>query len=160
MHTDVLYAIPKAAQDRVRRTHCTDSHYTVDPPVNTTDIDYLVLLKVDDVNGFFNPELALSEFLSECTAGVPGGHWEPCSQITEEGKLLYAEDPDYSTTWYSLRKGNLNIIVTNDEEWFMRAVAATELCKALNLADKEHRIRVFRVIRDGNDEYELTGLPL
>lgn len=128
----------------IRRADRTGSSYTCNPPVTTTDVDFLILLE-DGVD--------LMDFVSN----MDDAGWEGCSSRSQEGKALYACDPNYSETWFAMRRGSLNAIISVDFEWYARAIAATELCRALNVRDKERRIDVFRVIRDGEDR-ELAGL--
>lgn len=112
--------------------HRTGSSYTCDPPVLDTDEDWLLLTEHD--------------LLDTLTSLLNLG-WVDCATTDKE---LYNEDK-YGVTWYAVRKGKYNLIVTTSFDWFMRGVAATLLCKAMNLQQKQQRIRLFRCIRDGED---------
>lgn len=57
----------------------------------------------------------------------------------------------YKDGWQALRKGNLNLMVTADKAWFDATVLASRVCQAARLFEKEDRIRVMRVIREGLD---------
>ncbi len=114
----------------------TGSSYTVEPPVTDTDIDFLVL--VQDFH--------------EAIAKLVEQGWTLCSGADGH----YEEDEDYSTTWYALRNGVFNVMVTADSDWYQRAVEATTICKRRNIKDKQDRIIVFRWVRDGLD---LDGDP-
>ena len=109
----------------------TGSSYTCDPPVNDTDVDYLVLV----------------QYLWDAILVLKDTGWILC-----EGKEgAYEDDNDYSITWYAVRRQNLNLILTADPGWYQRAVQATTICKRHNILDKDDRIIVFRWIRDGGD---------
>jgi hypothetical protein len=115
----------------------TGSSYTCDPPVDNTDVDYLVL-----VRDLWQAVAALRDF-----------GWTLC-----EGKDgSYEEDDTYSLDWYAVRKGNLNLILTGDPRWYQRAVQATTICKKHNVLDKDDRIIVFRWVRDGGGPVRPRG---
>lgn len=67
--------------------------------------------------------------------------------------------PEYGT-WRSYRNGDLNLIVTSDQGWFDRYVAAMETCKYLRLTDKAQRIAVCRIVRDGWPAEAIKGEDL
>lgn len=148
---NIIEQITDVMASQVKAWHRTGSSYTVYPPVTNTDVDFLILLREDERE-------YLDQFLSNATVEWPGGYWTLCSKRTEEGQAIYNEDPNYSETWYALRRGNLNLIVTIDVAWYLRAIAATELCKVLNLRSKDDRIVVFRCVRDQTDEYDLSDV--
>ena len=129
-----------------RHSWRTGSNYTVDPPVTDTDVDTLILVK------------NLSDALTILTDDWDEAGWELLHCCTPEGKKNYESDTGYADWWYSLRRGNENLIVTDNQAWYFRAIAATELCRAFNLKNKEDRINVFRYIRDSRDEYDINGL--
>lgn len=90
------------------------------------DVDFAVLLK--------DGEDAL-RYLSELA--VQG--WSHCGE-------------EYDTqhgTWGAVRRDNLNLMVTHDRAWFERYKVAMQVCKVLRLTNKEDRIAVCRVVRDG-----------
>lgn len=67
---------------------------------------------------------------------------------------------DYDTeggTWYAVRRERLNIVVTSDPEFYQRFKRAMEVCKALHLTEKNERVAVCRIVRDGVDAD--TALP-
>jgi len=51
----------------------------------------------------------------------------------------------------SLRKGEINLIVTEESSFYNKFILATHVCKALNLLDKEQRITVFQAILYGKE---------
>jgi hypothetical protein len=65
--------------------------------------------------------------------------------------LCGVEYSDQDDTWGAIRKGSINLIMTNDEGWYKRSVTASRVCEALKLTNKDDRIVVYRVIRDGYD---------
>lgn len=89
------------------------------------DVDFLVLAKGDDFR-----EDARWSF---------GPGWDLCAG-------QYDEQDD---KWGALRKGDVNLIVTVDPEWFKGAKLANEVCALLKLQDKADRVAVYRVVRDG-----------
>lgn len=63
--------------------------------------------------------------------------WQACSEYDSA-----------SGTWYSLRRENLNLMVTHDRAFFDGYRLAMEVCKVLRLERKEDRIAVCQVVRD------------
>ena len=58
----------------------------------------------------------------------------------------YGENYRPITTY---RKGNFNLIVTDDSSFFDKFKIATEVAKKLNLKEKEQRVALFQYIVDG-----------
>ena len=115
--------------------HPTGSKFTCNPPVLTTDEDWLVL--VDDLPGYWK--------------GAKAEGWQDC--LHEEALAQYAMEEGHGTFWVALRKGDVNLIVTDREAYYLRSVGATLVCKFLNLQNKEERVRMFRAIKFG-EPYE------
>ena len=124
------------AQSCVRAVQRTGSSYTCNPPVLDTDIDFIVL--VHDFENCDHNLHPLGYVVSSCA--------------TEEGRDHYENDENYGLTWYAFRRGEFNLIVTGDEDWYDNMVAATNVCKRRNVLDKEDRKAIFRFMRDGLDE--------
>jgi len=103
--------------------HITGSSYICNPPVIDTDIDYVVLV------------YDKCEALSELAASL----WNVQSDDD------YPENDDFC----SVRKGNVNLIVTECDQFYGRFVAATEISKKLNLTNKPDRINLFRSVLYG-----------
>lgn len=95
-------------------------------PEQAKDVDFAVLLD-DGLNAM--------EFTSRMNAT---DKWELCGEY----------DLDKGT-WAAVRKGKLNLMITHDRVFYERFLAATEVCKALHLTDKEDRIAVCKIVRDG-----------
>lgn len=103
-------------QDCVLKSHPTGSRYICNPPPMDTDNDTVFL-----VNGYYDwRQMLLND------------GWEDCGASYETGGEFQA-----------FRKGEENWIVTEDEEFFTSYVKATEGAKALNLLNKEDRIKLF-----------------
>lgn len=135
MNIDFLQ-LPLDAGVAVLESCMTGSSYTVDPPVTTTDED--ILLLVSSATDF-------AKYLHS-------DGWQDCLSAEDEAIVeAYKEDPAFGLHWLSFRKSKYNLIFTEDPNWYLRAVAATQLCKFLNIKDKAHRIIAFRTIRDGSD---------
>lgn len=101
--------------------------------VEAKDIDFLVLM--DNTRVVTDARWAF------------GGDWV----------LPSGEYSDTDDTWCAIRKGDINLILTNDARWYERCKLANEVCVALQVQDKKDRIRVYRVIRDGKSAEEVRG---
>ena len=115
----------------------TGSSYTCDPPVDNTDVDYLVLV----------------QDLWHAIEVLGDTGWTLCQG--EDG--AYEDDDTYSLDWYAVRRLNLNLILTADPSWYQRAVRATGECRLHNILDKVDRIIVFRWVRDGGGAVRPLG---
>ena len=111
----------------------TGSAYVCDPPVTNTDEDYIIL--VNSVG-------------------------DSCEYLLRLGFLHCSKYPNLAEKFVALRKGTINFIITSDEVYYIRYVAATELAKKLNLTNKSDRINLFHVIIDGRELYSGRKLPL
>ena len=87
-----------------------------------TDTDEDVLILVNNV----------TQFASKC---IRAG-------FKEEGSYAGA-------AFVSLKLGEGNLIVTEEEEFYDKFMLATHVCKSLNVLDKQHRITVFQAILYG-----------
>lgn len=95
-------------------------------PEQAEDIDFAVLLKT------YGPEI--HEFVHDRVAEG----WHNCGG-------------DYDTNgqeWCAIRKGKLNLMLTQSMDFFAGYLRATEVCKALNLTKKDDRILVCSIVRD------------
>jgi hypothetical protein len=105
------------------------------PPgiVDPKDVDFLVLCKGDVVG-----------MLEADDEDVPrhafGEGWD------NGGSNALDADGDQ---WGSIRRGDVNLILTTDGGWYARSVQASEVCVALQLTEKFDRIVAYRVVRDG-----------
>lgn len=108
------------------------SRVTCQPPPLDTDQDVLMLVR------------------DGCMAGA-------VRLFTEKGYELEGSLPaDMQTpiggaeVFASLRKGDMNFIITEDPDFYKRFSAATELAKRMNLKLKEERVRLFQAVLYGN----------
>ena len=107
-----LEYMSKEVFDSCIKTKFVGSRVTCSPAPTDTDLDILCLTK--DLTDFIDVSM----------------DWK-----MEEAYGLI-------TSFLSFRKGEVNLIVTNDEKFYNAFEAACDLCKALNLMDKKQRIAV------------------
>lgn len=97
------------------------------------DVDFAVLVKAQDAVEY---------------AGFLGPEWPLCGDYdTQAGE------------WCAVRRGNLNLMLTTNRGFFERYRTAMEVCKALGLKSKQHRIAVCAIVRDGKTADQLIPLP-
>ena len=107
-------------ENNVLKMEYVGSRVTCVPAPTDTDEDVLVL--TDNVVRFVN----------SCT------------------KAGFKETGSYAgPAFYSLRQGEVNLIITDEEEFYDKFMLATHVCKFLNVLDKQHRITVFQAILYG-----------
>jgi len=113
----------------------TGSRYICDPPVTTTDVDFVLF--VDDIQAAYKQ-------LRETSWKIGG-----------EDNKTYGE-PEVNS-WFSAKKkineALVNYIVVSDQDQFSKWVTATELAKKLNLLKREDRIALFEVVVKGEKLY-------
>lgn len=126
-------------EDCVLKRHATGSRYICNPAPKDTDNDTVIL-----VNGYYPwPDILRAD------------GWEDCGIEYEGGSEFQA-----------FRKGEENYIVTESPHFYLSYVKATEGAKALNLLNKEDRIKLFQAVnRTGMDglmdevqAFEMVGL--
>ena len=99
------------------------SRVICNPPPLDTDDDYILLCG----------DQSLRDILETC--------------LLFEGFRPCTADGDYSNEDFgAYRKGDLNLIVTHDKDYFDGFVKATKLAKKLNLLKKEDRISLFKAV--------------
>lgn len=110
------------------------SRITCDPAPTDTDCDVLVF--TSDMPGI--------------VAYLEGNRgWTDCKiEYEANGIEVHSDEP-----FCSYRQDELNLIITDDYSWFQRFMTATELCRMLNVMNKEHRIILFTVVRRGKQLY-------
>ena len=106
----------------------TGSRAICNPPPQDTDDDYLVYQDIPFANQGGEIEIFLDAngFMPE----------------TEE----YEGDETMFSSW---RRGKLNIILTDSHSFAQRHIAATKVCRELNLLEKAQRIMVFQAVLYG-----------
>lgn len=112
----------------VKTWYPTGSYYICSPQVVTTDKDFVILLNTSQ-----------TEAETQLTAA---GYKRSCAD-QEEYDLA---DGDLIACY---RKGDVNLIVTDDSDMYTKWIDATELAKGLNLTNKEHRIKLFQYVLYG-----------
>lgn len=118
------------------------SRVTCNPPPVDTDIDYLVLVTNDQFDSLL-PDLFSQGF------DIDG------SEVCDPADHLSNKD-----TFQSFSHGDLNLIVTQDSEFFRRFLAATEVAKRLNLLVKEDRVALFQAVLYANpDMRQMPSAP-
>lgn len=105
------------------------SRVTCFPPVLSTDEDWLILV--------YPSRLERIKRILEADGWRLGGS-EPVDNELESGEF---------NSW---TKGNVNLVVTAEPEFFKRFWAATTVCTFINLLRKEDRIAVFQAVLYGN----------
>lgn len=120
------------------------SRITCDPAPTDTDQDVLVLTTPALWNARLAPALSNLVFQK-------GG-----SDCGDAAGYLGAVPMSFQ----SFVRDDLNLIVTFDRDFYRRFLAATSLCKWLNLLEKPHRIRVFQTVLYGNGGALLPALAL
>lgn len=109
-------------------TYQVGSRVTCNPPVMHTDSDWLVFT------------LDWQRFIDAATAEG----FEVAGSVP--GDALEQRDSQFT----SLRRGDVNLVVTTDTEFLRKFIAATEVCKRLNLLRKPDRIALFQAVLYGN----------
>lgn len=107
------------------------SRVTCSPPPTDTDQDYLVVVPDED-----EKVGTAVEILHE-------------NSFNWEGSEHYQMAADNFMSW---RKGDVNLIVTRNNEFARKHKAATALAKRLNLMDKADRVALFQAVLYGNTE--------
>jgi hypothetical protein len=103
------------------------SRVTCNPPPVDTDLDLLV--QVDEAS--WPDALAMLSLLD----------------FDRDGSEIGAR-PDSAFASYS--RGEVNVIITSDEDFRRRFIAASSVAKRLNLLHKEDRVALFQAVLYGN----------
>lgn len=102
------------------------SRYTCDPPPVDTDDDYLA----------FTPTMKLSDAQPDI--------------LSEEFELVNGDGyANRGKPFESYRKGEINLILTNDKPHFNKFILARDLCKRFNLLGKQDRIDLHDAVMYG-----------
>lgn len=106
------------------------SRVTCNPAPTNTDADYLV---------YTGDPYVLRDKVLEAGYEIGGS------------LLLDANSPlEGNDRFSSYTKGEINLIVTSDEAFYKRFLAASSVAKRLNLLKKEDRIALFQAVLYGN----------
>jgi len=69
------------------------------------------------------------------------------------------DDPLYGEDFSSWRKGNVNLVFTDNPEYYRVTLEASEFCKRYRVFDKADRCRVHGAFRDQQKLPTTTGFP-
>lgn len=104
----------------------TGSRVVCDPPVMDTDYDVVAL--VDSL--------------------------QKINELRDELGFDYGGSLAHDAEYHSLRRGDLNLILTLDNRDFDMFKLATRVSKVLNVTDKKKRVLLFEAIRHGDFRYD------
>jgi hypothetical protein len=114
--------------------HPTGSSYICDPPVLTTDEDWLMYVDPDKLN-LFRAFAYAYQFARSTQVGS-------YARISEQKDRFMA----YRSLIGCQYGPNLNLIVTCDKDFYDKFRMATEESKRLNLLEKSERIELFQKV--------------
>lgn len=123
-------SLPPLVRRLFTSTELVGSRVTCNPPPEGTDLD--VLCHVDA-----HKAAALESALQALG-------WEA------EGSDAYPDALSDGAGFVSFRKDDVNLIVTSDDTFYRRFVAASSVAKRLNLLNKEDRVALFQAVLYGN----------
>ena len=118
----------------VIKAHPTGSNYICDPPVNDTDIDWVILIKYNPTLFGELEQLGWKWCGADPEAGAGGNPYENSGET----------DTHYARSFTAYRRGQYNLIFVESESEFDRWVKATEEARKLNLTNKADRIELFQ----------------
>lgn len=134
----------------VKREMLCGSRVTCRPAPTNTDQDVIVLVAdiLATASRERRPGSAMKEYAA-MSSGLASSGW--CVGGSGEG------DDDFE----SWTKGDINLILTADNDFYEKFVTATTVCQNLNIMEKHKRQMVFQSILYGNRPYspEPNGLP-
>lgn len=84
-----------------------------------------------------------------------GGAVDYASKLVMDGWGNCGEYDGVGGIWAAVRRENLNLMVTHDTKFFADYKTAMEVCKALHLTNKQDRIAVCQIVRDGKKADEV-----
>lgn len=119
-----MYEIVK--EGLFKATHPTGSRYICNPSPTDTDEDYICL--IDKISGI---DKDLVGFVMD-------------------GSFPTDEQAKKDDIFISFKKGNLNLIVTADVNFYNKFIACSKVAKKLNLIKKQDRITLFQFGLYGN----------
>lgn len=133
INTIDLSRLPQFIRDSTVNITRVGSRVTVNPPPMDTDDDYLIL----------------TAFYQDTANWLLDNGWE----------LGGSRDPQWNVEsvngvqgiWNSFRKDDINLIVTNSNEFYSKFRLAAAVCRRLNLASKQDRIIIHRAIMNGEE---------
>lgn len=161
----ILASVGENVRRLITYTYPTGSRYTVTPPVTNTDIDFYA---------FINPDLYSStmlarpqgwqledrlaqkaELLRAVGAMLEADGWSNCAN--EGDAARYSQGAGFGREFVAYRKDDYNLMLTVDTGFFYNAAAATELCRAMNIMDKQDRIRVHQMVHNSGRYHDMPN---
>ncbi len=166
--------LPDYLEDLCEMWEPVGSRVTCNPPPTDTDQDILVLIDPSNRKTFL--EELVANMWKECSGVKPKKKFQNFKDYPPQptGYLMNDGSPEASVAWaaweaacedvdalnqeegygklgngaafVSWRRGELNIILTEEQAWFDKFLEASECCKALNVMDKKERIAIFAKI--------------
>lgn len=129
---DIVKMLPTAT------IYPTGSRYICNPPVMSTDVDFVVWWPEHDKNKRAD------------TTIIDAGYRISTLEYHAHSKW------DFSC----FRKGNVNLIVSASEEFVMRHAVGTDFCKRNNIRDKHHRVLVHEIVRGEFAQENMDSVPV
>lgn len=129
----IIRDIMKERAWRYESAQLVGSRKTCTPPPMDTDIDILIFTY--DKDGF------AAKALAEPNPFKTG------NEETTDGDAIGPSR--FESDFVSLKRDDINLIITDDIEFHQRFVAATSIAKRLNLRNKPDRIALFQAILYG-----------
>jgi len=128
VETSRLIIEDHGVQLRAIKLHQVGSSWSCDPPPNpVTDVDFLMLV----------PD----------RSDVTGTKLHDLGYVLDDGNVHYDPSEGEFNSW---RRGKLNLILTDCEEFYESFMLASRVAKKLNLLNKKDRIDLFQAILYGN----------
>ena len=129
----------------------TGSRVICDPPPDDTDDDYLLLVPQDKVVPFSIQLLmdgwVVGGSLPTYDIPLPAGA-EPINNYSLKTTHVMKDDGtlDRQGVFHSWKRGEVNIVVTCNEDYFDDFHRATALARSLNLTNKGDRVKLFEAL--------------
>lgn len=138
----VMHLMP--ISEMVDRMMPCGSRVTCDPAPLDTDEDYLLLVdaQYDGMKLVKDGPMRMNEL--EIYLRLNG--WEMGGSLPTDITVNIPPDAQFA----SWTLDDLNLIITTSQAFFSRHMAATAVCKRLNLLDKADRIAVFQAVLYAN----------
>lgn len=120
------------------------SRVTCDPAPTDTDQDVIVLVRAI--------EATLHVLPREVRESQRAEYWAMRANMCDKGWMLGGSS-DGEDAFESWTRGDINLILVSDPEFYNRFVSATTVCAHLNLLEKEDRKKVFRSVLYSENVY-------
>ena len=138
-----------------RSVTAVGSRVTCNPAPTDTDADYLVLLMPFDDLPEIEALASMDQRLADVHHALKNDGWELGGSRPDNSVL---DDRKETCIFNSYTKGEINLILTADHEFHRAFLAATVVCKHLNLLEKADRVRLFQAVLYGNSVEQLPHL--